>query len=304
MDIGSLLFSLCCGCWVIPLVIVGIVYGLSQSVRYAWSSRGVEPDGMYCAQCRFDVRGATSEDCPECGAYLLHAPEFGSPCGGILVKDVDPPMGLAIRLLVYLLAGFAPAVAAVVFFGMLLPINYLHNTWVELSVKNHPNLYTEINLSIDARRSWIGNKRLDELSCWQADDAALDQFNTADPRDIAAAQAVWDSIWAEQGFVLSEADQAALRDEFAAVLLAACEFDEKKARSELKQFQMDWYSYSKSSFHGLYILFGFFAVIAALIVISIRAQRDHGAIHAEFYQKIERVQSRYREMLADNHKTE
>ncbi|MEM6258708.1 MAG: hypothetical protein AAGI37_10395 [Planctomycetota bacterium] len=301
MDTGSLLFSLCCGCWVVPLIIVAILYGLSSTVRYAWSSRGVEPDGMYCAKCRFDVRGATSESCPECGAYLLHRPDALSPRGGIMVKDVDPPMSLGMRMLVYLLAGFAPAVAAVVSFGMLLPINYVHNTWIELTLPNHPSLYIEIDLRFDAKRSWTGNKRPDEFSCWQADAAIVDQFNNTDPPDAVIAQAVWDSIWTEQGFVLTDADLAALRDEFAAVLLAANEFNEKKARKELKQFRMDWHGYSEPSLHGLYILFGVFAVIAALIAIFFRAQRDHEAIHAEFEQKVDRVQSRYRAMLAERH---
>ncbi|MEO0477433.1 MAG: hypothetical protein AAF085_15930, partial [Planctomycetota bacterium] len=285
-----------------PLIIVAILYGLTNSVRYAWSSRGVEPDGMYCAKCRFDVRGATSESCPECGAYLLHGPDQLDPRGGILVKDLDPPMSQGMRMLVYLLTGFAPSVAAVVFFGMLLPFNYLHELRVELALPNQTYSYSEVDLWVESKRSWIGAKQFDDLYSWQADASALRQFNNANPRGLDDAKAFWDSIMAEQSFDLSTEEQSVLRDEFAAVLLAVCEFNESKARGELKQLQMDWYGYSEPSFHGLYVLFCFVAVIAALIAIGVRARQDHEAIHAEFSQKVERVQSRYRAMLADEHK--
>ena len=300
----EILFAFCCGCWVIPLVVISIVYGFGQSLQNFFSTRGVERGGMYCAACRFDVRGATGENCPECGAYLLQATHRSAPRGGILVQGVDPPMGLGMRLLVYLVSGFAPLVGAVFIFGMLLPINYQHTTWVGLDLPNNPGYYSSVRLQIEAKRSWISTKRFGSLNCWDADYNTVQRFNAADGRDPELAEAVWDSIISENPDLVPADQREALRDEFVAVLLAACEFDEDKARGNLSQFVMDWGGYTDPTFHGLYILFGFVVVMAGLICLGYRVQRDHEASSRAFEEKVNSVQSRYRAMLAERHAPE
>ena len=297
----ELLFAFCCGCWVIPLVVISVVYGAGQSLQNVWSMRGVERDGMYCASCRFDVRGATGENCPECGAYLLQGAHYSSPRGGILVHGVDPPMGAGMRLLVYLVSGFAPLVGAVFIFGMLLPINYHQMTWVHLDLPNSPNYYSSISLQVEAKRSWISSNRFDSLQCWEADDEAVRRFNDADGRDPDLAREVWDSIITDNPDLVPADQHEALGDEFVAILLAASEFDEGKAKASRSQFVIDWNGYTEPAFHGLYILFGFVVVMAGLICLGYRAQRDQEASSRAFEEKVNSVQSRYRAMLAERH---
>lgn len=295
-EVGFLLMPLCCGCWLLPLVALGIVYGVGQSILYAWSNRGIERGGMYCAQCRFDLRGATSEQCPECGASLLEPARPGLRCGGVRVHNVDPPMLLGWRLLSYLLGGFAPAVAVVLIAGALLPVNYTRSIWVELDA---PLLaqFNPVTFTVDMKRTWLGSEVFDELYCWEAGYDRVQPFNNATRPDSAHAEQVWQGLVSQRGDTIPLAVGQAMRDEFVAVLLAACRADRAAARAELNQFRMSWGSETYLAYHPLYIILSLFLVggaMAGLIWAAIRHNRADLKAHQE---SVERVLTRYRKRV-------
>jgi hypothetical protein len=299
MDIVSLLTSLCCGCWIVPLAGFGLLYGIGHSIGHALYARGIKQDGMYCAGCKFDVRGATGERCPECGAYLLEPASSLAPRGGIVVHGLNPPMSLGLRELIYLVAGFAPIVAGVVVLGLLLPINYQHTTRVYLTPNNHAgNDY--LRFSVDSQRSWLGSKQFEELNCWQANSGTVEAFNEADQPNEAQAQKIWRDIMASFPDLIPAQQRTDMCDEFVAVLLAACAFDQTQARRELNGFQMEWESETEPVFHWLYTVFCFIAVIAGVVLLVLRALKDHDVAIKAYLEIVDGIQQRYRQMLEGN----
>ncbi|MEM9415279.1 MAG: hypothetical protein AAGA29_07375 [Planctomycetota bacterium] len=152
-DIAELFPGLLAGlflCWLLPLGALGGLILIGGVVRSAWRARGLEPGGLYCAGCRFDLRGCASWNCPECGAHLDD--------GRVLTAGNDPPMGLFARMLLVSLAVAGPLVFAGVLGAVVWPGNYeVDRTLRLIPVVHGP--YAEFYLEAQAESSWFGRGR-------------------------------------------------------------------------------------------------------------------------------------------------
>lgn len=205
--------ALCCGCWVLPLVALTVVSLISHGITAGWKNRGLEPGKLYCAGCRFDLRGASGLTCPECGSTLSNK--------GIMVGGDDPPAALGYQLLLVMALTTAPIIASVIVLLVALPMNYATVQSVLLRTV-YPMPSDDENISIRLRierGAWTG--RIDEMSVRVYDDSFQSVGWKIDP-DASAEQA-----YAEPEFVqrlqtlASETDdprtQQALLDQLHAV---------------------------------------------------------------------------------------
>ncbi|MGB0766153.1 MAG: hypothetical protein ACPGYV_00425 [Phycisphaeraceae bacterium] len=303
-DVSGIFAGLCICCWVVPLIALGLPYVVFQSIRYGVQTRGVQPDGMYCAGCRFDVRGATGERCPECGEDLLSPASPRRPRGGILIDGLDPPMSAGVRVVLYLLVGAAPMVFGALIVGLMLPINYDRTLSVSLAPKSNEAIAafgsTQLDFGIDAERSWLAPSEFDRLESWDVSWQTLDAFNKVDPPDQTAARQVWASVVEEWGIGDPSAVSSAVGDEYVAILLAACSFDRDAAKAQAYHFRMDWVVYSYPSYHPVYVVLAIAAVVGGLVLLVRWAMREAESNQRDFFAKVQRVNERYREMLSAN----
>ena len=272
-------------------------FGLSWFFQFWKSHSGFNSEGVYCENCRFDVRGATSESCPECGAGLM-VNRSGTSRLGIVTKGLRPPQGFGFHLMLYGLLGFASGMAATILFGYLLPINYEPWLYVGLDRAGASHHSDIIVITVDAKRTWTNQYVFDRASSWQADYPAEQAFNAAEYRDEALVHAIWEDVVANKPLVLPVAERNELRDEFVAVFLAACDFDEQQARESVGLFTLDWEMYHRSDFHPLYVVLSFVVVIVVMIYAFKRAQRDAARSLESYQQKMNELQLRYKQMLA------
>lgn len=291
-----LVVLLACLCWSVLFGLSAVTH-LMRWVRLRfWSNLGLEREGIYCTTCRFDVRGATSDTCPECGAHLLVSSNSAGSRLGIMAKGITPPMGYLYRASVYVLVGSFLSFSAVMVVGKLLPINY--EPWLYVGLdrlgKSHPDI---IVITIDAKRTWTNRYELDRASSWQADDQTVQAFNKGDHRDDALINAIWVDVVSNKPQSLPLAERDDLREEFVAVFRAACDFDEQRARDSVDLFSLEWHMYHRSTFHPWYTALGFIFVITTIIYLLFRAQRDIDKAFAQYHQKQSDLEQRYKQML-------
>ncbi len=302
---GSLIAPLCVGCWLIPLIVIAVCYGLLRSITHAWETRGIGTDGLYCAKCRFDVRGGTGWTCPECGSQLKRWVSLNDPRGGIIVKGLKPPISQGMSILIYLTAGFVPAVVAVTILGLLLPINYRHSASVTLQFPAPASpptsdYATHLNLYPRAERSWLGPSKLQHLDCWDVPADALNEINASERADEASAEVVWEAVVSKYPGLAEDDKADATRDEFLELLPLVCAFDERGSQSRMNRFRVDWYRNQHTDYHPLYILFGFAAVVTAMALLARKSVKDSTNQHDEYGQKVEQIMNRYALLIEQN----
>lgn len=147
--------ALCCGCWILPLVVITAVGLVSQALSAGWKNRGLERGRLYCANCRFDLRGGSGLTCPECGNTLN--------ASGITVGDDNPPPGAGYQILLVMALSTAPIIAAVIVVLSVLPFNYVRTDRVSMDDRYvHVPQVNRLDIYISASRGrWF--KNLDEL---------------------------------------------------------------------------------------------------------------------------------------------
>ncbi|MEM9111044.1 MAG: hypothetical protein AAGC72_13575 [Planctomycetota bacterium] len=289
---------LACFIWFAVLVGFVAVYGPTWIARTFRGTRGYEPDGIYCTACRFDVRGATSERCPECGSHLfIMRGAIQRP--GITTRGLHPPFGLSFRLLIYALFGFAISLPLVLTVGSLLPINYRPHVLAELTNPNSSSA-DSLSICVEFERTWTNDYIVKEVHCWEADYRINTAFNAAGKRDEASVQLVWEDVVSNKPLLLPLAEREVLREEFIAVFLAACDFDEQRARRSTERFDLFWEPFWFDEFHPLYVVFGFATVITVMIFLMFRSVKDTDRAHQLYADRLDELEEHYRRMLQQN----
>lgn len=303
---GELIGLLCLGCWALPLAVVGVPYAIARGVQTAWQMRGVGDDGLYCAKCKFDLRGGTDWACPECGARVDRRPSFELPRGGILIRGIDPPMTTAVHVMFYMLFGFVPAVCAVLILGVLLPINDQKEVSTNLLL-SHPDIqgsvYAESGLmyfNATSERSWTGSARARSVSVWVQDQHIVEHRLT--PESMSRfKQQVWSVLESGNAEHIQSRGRDAVREEFDEIIDALLALDRPAAEAGRAEFVVqDWYGYSSSSFHPLYTLFAVLVVIAVLALFARRGVRDSQRNADEFNRKVRVLHDRYAALIEQN----
>lgn len=301
---GDLISLLCVGCWVVPFLAIGIPYAIWRSVRRSLQTHGVGEDGLYCANCRFDVRGGTTWVCPECGHQLRQWISPGLPRGGIIIKDLNPPISSGMAILFYVIAGFAPAVMAVLILGMLLPINYTRGEFVYLhlppSTQTMNLPWISVNLTAHAERSWTGSREFNELTCWELSSHVQQQFNLADPQDRDKAALVWDDLTKQYPEFQTEPEAVAVREEFVDLLLSIRAFDRPSAEKRASLFDIEWSSETYVDFHPVYNVLCVTAVFVVVVLLIVWALRDREKAVRQYHARVEQVMNRYAKVVEEN----
>jgi len=133
-----------CFCWLVPLGMFGVMYGIVNGLSNTWRTRGLERHELYCAACRFNLRGNGSRQCPECGRY--------ADAENILSKGYSPPMTSAARMLFVSMIFLGPVMILVMGAGRLFSFNF--------EVSRHVTVFDQtgekgrIELSRDGREGW------------------------------------------------------------------------------------------------------------------------------------------------------
>ncbi|MEM1354836.1 MAG: hypothetical protein AAGC44_11560 [Planctomycetota bacterium] len=139
----------CCGCWLLPVALIVAVGAMVEALTTRWQNRGLERGRLYCAACRFDLRGASSLTCPECGASL--------DSKGIVVGHHRPPPGLGFKLLLTMAITTTPIIVAVLVMLALLPFNYRQHEHVSMTDSSASTLRVEyVEFAVTAERKRLG----------------------------------------------------------------------------------------------------------------------------------------------------
>jgi hypothetical protein len=120
------LMGLLCGCWGLPLLVLGAVVSFAHTVRQRLRARGLSASDPHCGHCRYIVRGVSSWQCPECGSDLRHV--------GILTRQIaaGEPLPLGSRVLLWMAAVPGPFLLLFFLLFQVLPIDRPVTWWVML----------------------------------------------------------------------------------------------------------------------------------------------------------------------------
>lgn len=304
---GDLILPLGCGCWLLPLLALGLTYGLFSVIRRGINHRGVGSDGIYCAKCKFDVRGGVHWDCPECGNQLRQHASPRFPCGGIVSSGIDPPTPHLIRILFYLFVCGFPIAAGLMILGMLLPINYRPSAEISLYLPDptDPAVAYEdyVPFEATAERSWTGSGRLASLESWLLE-VRLDAEDYRGS-DLALKQVlalIWDELVATHAWLKEDAEYELIRAEFIAIFSVMGEMDEQAVQAQASRFKLDWSSDSEADFHPLYTPLASLVWLALIVLVIRRALRDGQSAESLFYTEINAVQAKYAHLVEQNYK--
>lgn len=304
------LIPFCIGCWVVPLIAFAFFYSIINAIVVSYQQRGVGKRGVYCASCRFDLRGNTEPRCPECGLDLYQPPRRGLPFGGVLVDGLERPMPLLMRVLVFLLVGFGPTVAAFAVLGLMLPINYqttvqgsLGSLATDRGATRSWSIETQLVYFQGTReRSWLGDAGFMRVTYGPVYGSGYQLY----PRsDAQSPRAMADAMWQDavrQGRIRSDAaqDQDARYDEFVEVflLVATDQIGEAQVRSE--RYFVEWQERTRAAFHPAYVLFYVVAVVAAMVLLVMWARRDGLGAQQTFERRLADVRTRFDRVLETN----
>lgn len=293
--------GLCFGCWLLPLTAIGIPYIIIRAVLNAWQTRGIGTDaqGLYCAKCRFDLRGGTTMHCSECGSYLGHPPSLEHPRGRILTPGSDPPMHPAMIQLFALAGGFAPVLLVLLLVGLLLPINCQTLSHIDLigpETKNTqplPSYAREVNFYLEADPSWGSPTSLEYFSSYNTKSDACEQVYQQRITPREGGELYWEQLVTERPELLELTDPAGVRAEFIDLFVAIAEIDEKSAKARANRFRVEWDSYTDVNYHPFYILFVVMGCIAGLVWLGVVANRANEKSQKAYRDRLALLQERY-----------
>lgn len=124
-----------CMCWLVPVAVIGGLVLVIESVATGWRWRGLDKQGLFCRGCRFDLRGAASRRCAECGTIL-------GPYT-VLAPGIDPPMNLGFRILLATLGCIGPLILLAVLLAMVMPFNHTTERTLNLTPVQDYTLHPE-----------------------------------------------------------------------------------------------------------------------------------------------------------------
>lgn len=303
-SLDDLFLPLCCGCWIIPLVALLTINSVVVGLVTAWQTRGIGNDGLYCARCKFDVRGATNWQCSECGSELRRWFGPGSPRGGIIIKGLNPPMSPATTILFYLIACFAPAVVFMSFVGMVLPINTRYSLDATLSIPAsnwQPGIFApEVSFYGIAEPGWLGPGRLEMLRSNNLDWSELPLVYADGKLTRASAERVWAQVIEAEPWLDASPNREALREEFIDLLGAIARFDQADARARAKLFKLRWHTETATDYHPAYFFIAGTVVFGVLLFAAYRAVRDAEWRQQNYYTRVKAVQERFAFIVEQN----
>lgn len=123
-DVFDLIPGVCCCCWIAPALLVILPAVIVGMVKRGWRLRGLKAGQLYCAGCRYDLRGGAGMACPECGQPLTDQ--------GIYQAGLDPPQDAATNGLMAFILAVAPVFVAGYVLLAINPYNYQRSTQVWL----------------------------------------------------------------------------------------------------------------------------------------------------------------------------
>lgn len=297
---------LCLGCWMLPLLIIGVIYAIVRASVNAAQTRGIDSDGIYCAKCRFDLRGNAGFACPECGDDVNRPVGPGYPRGGIIVKGLHPPMSRAMAAVLFVIGGFAPAVIAVIVVGMMLPINYETHVSVDVSM-NRPGTH-QVPQQLDVRfsgvqeRSWTGEGDLLSLDLYTYNPYEYVRLVPLS-KDESAKQVAAD-CWArwsdDPAWSIPPEHKEALGKEFVLLCQRFAQGDFESAGAKTPSFIVEYDEYKYSAFHPIYTLFCFLCVIAAIGLLIWLAVREVSKLEKQFAEKVSGLSERFKALVQSN----
>lgn len=286
----------CCGCWLLPALVLVFLVSLVHTLRMTWWRRGMEPGQRYCARCRFDLRGGGGMSCPECGCDLSK--------GNILARDVEPPMPTVMfaGMITPLTAG--PIVMVAALFLVVLPVNYDRSVRAEF-VTPSTVLY-EIVGSADYRHG--GDKPYTLQIMVEIDDPGMYSsrryplLEMSEDSGVAPAVALTRERFVARLTELGgELDDPAQIDDVYERTLALAE--ELWAGGRFKddlaaQLGADVYAYTEFNPHLLLLVLVIFLVIAAWLGVMHLAVRAHRRTIAGYQQNKAWLVEKYSEKVA------
>lgn len=292
----------CCG---LPLLLILIIYSVLKGLRNQWRNRGIEPDGLYCAACRFDLRGGVSLTCPECGALLHRQAMSASPVGSMLSTELSPPISRTDRILLYLLVGAAPIVLGLWIIGTMMPINYATVVDFQLTgpddIGQTSSFATETRFEINSNSGWTTPQSLHQIR-------ANPSGHTYTPKDSddqdaqlrAFASKTWRALIQREPWHAQGPSAQAARDEWGALIYAACTFDRQATKNQASYFQPIWSERPVSHFHPVYLFAACAVGLACLTLLLYRAIKDAAKDHRAFTKKVHAIHDRYAHLVHEN----
>lgn len=291
------------GC-VIPVVLIGSIFAVRRVLQALWHDRGLEEDAIYCAQCRFDLRGAMEPRCSECGAIIGEL--------DLLVKRSYPPFGKLFHAATYLAVGFGPSVFVLIFIGWLLPFNYhvLRTVELEIYYQQSPGGIGSAWIQT-ASRDGFGRSSDAEAVVVSLEDHLLKQVQqhdstawpgnrSVDWRDEQAVSDVFDRMY---GFLADDGNDAEtrrVRGDFLMVCQAVGR-NERPGHLQATSIRLArWDEDRRADPHPLFIVGFFILVVNILIVLTWLALR-HARRAAEAYAASrEQLANRFEAIVEEN----
>jgi hypothetical protein len=281
LAIGLLVF----GC-VIPVVLIGSFLAVRRVVHAYWRDRELEEDTIYCAHCRFDLRGAMAPRCSECGADIAEP--------DLLVRSSTPPFGKLFHVVTYVALGLAPSVLLLTLIGWLLPFNYhvVCTAELEISYQQSPGRIGSAWIQAESRDG-LGRERdaqtvvislEDHLQkqVQQHDSAAWTGNRSFDWRDEQAVTDVFDRMY---GFLADDGNDAEtrrVRSDFLMVCQAVGR-NKRPGRLEATSIRLGrWDQIRRADPHPLFIV-GFFVLSVNVLLVLIWLALRHARRTAEAY---------------------
>ena len=306
-DLEFMIVSLCFGCWVLPMFVIGITYGIARSITLAKAMHGVSGDGLHCAKCKFDLRGNSGWDCPECGTHLDQPVSMAWPRGGIIVKQLNPPMPRAMAVLLYIVGGFVPAVIAVSILGMILPINYQTevsvNLYPDVAVSANTPYSPEANFSATRKRSWLGNGGFESLRFNSS--SGIYRWvlpGSSDATLTNQAEDIWSQLIQVEGWMPANIDPEPYHNEFVALFVLVGSDRLAEAERQASLFEFNRFHYTEPSFHPLYTVLAVVLVLGAIVLLCRWAIRESMRNEKAFADKVQLVRQRFDSIVQRNQK--
>lgn len=123
-DVIGPISGVCGCCWIAPALLFVLPVVISGMVYHSWRMRGLKEGQLYCAGCRYDLRGGASMTCPECGQSLTGE--------GIVQAGLNRPLDVTSSALIAFVLAAAPVFVAGYMLLAINPYNYQRNTQVWL----------------------------------------------------------------------------------------------------------------------------------------------------------------------------
>lgn len=302
----SLLLFMCFACWVVPLIALGVFYGVTRSILITAQTRGASGDGLYCCKCRFDLRGNAGWDCPECGEHLDRLIGPGYPRGGVIVKDMHPPINRAVAVLLYIVAGFVPVVSGLIVLGLILPINYETYSVITISTPNaqtHSFRFqpTEVSFYGERERSWSGQGDFKTLTYDHYSPDGQSQMIPL-PANTTLEQ-LGEQFWTRVVSPAWQSGDAQLneyRDEFLDLFQLIAESKTGQLESASNLYQVGVSDYTNPSFHPLFTWFLVISMVVTLVGLAWWALRDCRQRDHAYQDKVKSVRERMVQTIEQN----